>query len=379
MNEREKRLFLEQFVESETAIDELIVYAENKFIPKEQTSIIEDDPFISTWENYYQESLTNGSFDTLRKYLVQLQFPVEEGISKTESYRNTTLKGKQKLGGESIVLNQPDDVSFELYDSPIAGKIPAIVVQDEEDFNTIVCALANRNEPKKFPKSMGALFVNGIINWDRIHRLKSEWVKANPLGIWGLAFRSEILPKPHLYKDRIILLSTKGYSGIASNDIGMSEEEWTSASLVIRREHECAHLFTLQYYGSMANNIHDEIIADYAGITKVLGRFNKDWFLRFMGMEEYPKYRSGGRLQNYQSPNSLSKEAFEGLQTIVARISDTILEFDNNLGKIRSSEDHLDRIKSICETDMITMASSDGLDQLMNTYNSKKPSTVSWS
>jgi hypothetical protein len=376
MNEHDKKLFLKEFVSSESAVDELIRYAENKFIQKEQSSHLEDDQFLATWENYYQESLENGSFNTLKKYLVQLQFPVKEGMSNTEAYRNTTLKGKQKVGDEFLALNQPETVSFELYESSMGGKVPVIVVPDEEDFNTVICALSNKNEPEELPKSMGALFINGLANWDRIHQLKAAWTQKNPFGNWNQAFKHEMLPKPHLYKDKLFVLSTKGYSGIPASDMQMTEDEWKHSSLIIRREHEFAHLFTLQHYGCMANNIHDEIIADYAGITKVLGHFHKDWLLRFMGLENYPNYRSGGRLQNYQSPISLSKEAFQGLQSLVIRISENLSRFDENLGKIRSSEDHLDRIKCICETDMITMASSEGLDQLMNKYSRTKPTTV---
>lgn len=44
----------------------------------------------------------------------------------------------------------------------------------------------------------------------------------------------------------------------------------------------------------------DELIADYAGIVAAWGRYRADWFLRFVGLEDYPRYREGGRLQNYR-------------------------------------------------------------------------------
>ena len=378
MNENERRSFVGQFVKSEEAIDELIVYTQNKFVlPKGQAPEDPDDNrFIETWETYYRESQESGSFNTLKKYLVQLQFPVKKGISKTEEYIDTTLRGKQKLGEGSLVLDQPDRITFQLYEGPIVGKVPVIIVPNNEDFNTIICALSNKNEPKELPDSMGALFINGINNWDRIHKLRTNWLKKDPLVNWSETFKEHILPKPYLFKDKLIVLSTKGYSGIKSEDMGISEEEWMSSSLIIRREHECAHLFTLQYYGCMANNIHDEIIADYAGITKVLGRFNKEWFMRFMGLEEYPNYRVGARLQNYRSPIQLSLEAFDGLKVLVKKISEALLSFDTMLGNIATPGDHLARIKSICETDMITMASPKGLDTLVEKYNSKVLDTL---
>ena len=46
----------------------------------------------------------------------------------------------------------------------------------------------------------------------------------------------------------------------------------------------------------MRNNLHDELIADYAGITAAIGHYRAAWFLRFLGLEDYPTYRPGGRL-----------------------------------------------------------------------------------
>ncbi len=378
MNADERYVFLKQFVKDEKAIDELLVYTENKFIPKKDNPCLleEEEVYIETWEKYYQESKKIGAFETLKKYLVQLQFPIEKGISKTEAYINTTLRGKLKSGTSNLILNQPELIKLELYNSNVIGKVPVIIVPNNEDFNNIICALSNKNGPQELPKSMGASFINGINNWDRIYRLKENWLKHNRAGNWSLYFKEQILPKPYLFKDKLMVLSTKAYSGIKSDAIGVSKNTWKSSSLIIRREHECAHLFTLKYYGCMANNMHDEIIADYAGITKVLGEFNKDWFLNFVGLENYPKYRKGGRLENYQGPKKLSKGAFEGLKTIVKNVSDTIYAFDNELGKIKSATDQLNRIKSICEVDLITMASSRGIQKLMEIYNSKQVTTL---
>jgi hypothetical protein len=275
-----------------------------------------------------------------------------------------------------LVLNQPELIKLDIYKNDMIDKVPVIIVPNNNDFNTIISALSNKNEPQELPKSMGALFMNGINNWDRIHRLKRNWLKQNPIGSWNLHFKEQILPKPHLFKDKLMVLSTKAYSGIKNEDIGVSKSTWKSSSLIIRREHECAHLFTLKQYGCMANNMHDEIIADYAGITKVLGQFNKDWFLHFIGLENYPIYRKGGRLENYQGQKNLSKEAFEALKTLVKSVSETIYKFDTSLGKIKSTADQINRIKSICEVDLITMASISGTQKLIEKYNSKHVATV---
>ena len=371
MNEDEKYAFLRDIVKEEQAINELLVYSKNKFIlDKQKTNTLLEDSYVDTWKKYYEESKKTGVFETLKKYIVQLQFPVQKGISKTEAYINSTLRGKNNLNKSGLKLNQLDTLKLEIHKSALAGNVPVLIISDDEDFNTLVCALSNKNEPKELPKSMGASFINGINNWDRIHQLKADWLQGNSTGNWSLYFKENILPKPHLFKDKLIILSTKEYSGIKNESIGVSKNTWKSSSLIIRREHECAHLFTLKYYGTMANNMHDEIIADYAGITKVLGHFNKDWFLNFIGLENYPKYRKGGRLENYQGKNKLSNEAFEGLKMIIKNVAESIFQFDNSLGKILSETDQLYRIKSICEVDLITMASSKGKQKLMDKYNS---------
>lgn len=372
MFEKEKYLFLKKIIKNENAIDELLAYTENKFIKKKNNFSIQEGLFINVWEDYYQESKKIGVFETLKKYIVQLQFPIQKGISKTEDYINTTLKGKQKVSKLVLKLNHPNAIKLDIYKSDLSGRIPVLIVSNNEDFNTIVCALSNKNEPLELPKSIGASFINGINNWDRIKRLKANWLKQNPLGNWSLYFKEYIVPKPYLFKDKLMILSTKAYSGIKSESLRVSKKTWKFSSLIIRREHECAHLFTLKYYGCIANNMHDEIIADYTGITKVLGQFSKEWFLHFVGLENYPLYRKGGRLENYQGKNKLSKEAFEGLKWIIKNVSDTIYKFDNELGKIKSSVDYLNRIKSICEVDLITMASIRGNQKLMEKYNSKK-------
>lgn len=373
MNEDEKYAFLKGFVKEEQAIDELLVYSKNKFIINEQnTSSLLEDSYVYTWEKYYEESKKIGTFETLKKYIVQLQFPIQEGISKTEAYINTTLRGKNNLNKSGLKLNQPNALKLEIYNSALVGSVPVLIVPNNEDFIALVCALSNKNEPKELPKSMGASFINGINNWDRIHQLKTKWLRQNSARNWNLYFKENILPKPHLFKDKLIVLSTKEYSGIKRESMGVSINTWESSSLIIRREHECAHLFTLKHYGTMANNMHDEIIADYAGITKVLGHFNKGWFLRFIGLEDYPLYRKGGRLENYQGKNKLSVEAFEGLKRIIKNVTESIFQFDTNLGEIQSRTDQLHRIKSISEVDLITMASSKGKQKLMEKYNSKQ-------
>ena len=48
----------------------------------------------------------------------------------------------------------------------------------------------------------------------------------------------------------------------------------------------------------MRNNLLDELIADYMGITAAAGQYRSDWFLRFMG---WSRFRPTGRAPGYKT------------------------------------------------------------------------------
>ncbi|PTX62149.1 hypothetical protein C8N46_103247 [Kordia periserrulae] len=371
MNEQEKHEFLEKIVHSKEATEQLLSYCENKFIPA-KTKVATPDSYLETWEAYVAEASEKGVISTLKKYIPQLQFPVEKNISSSEVYKNATLRGRVVESDKKLQLRNPERIALELYKTPLIGKVPVMTVSNKDDFYTICCALGNKNEPKELPKSMGALFINGLNNWHRIKKLQTQWQAQHPYGNWNEEFKKNILPNPHLYKDKLIVLSISNYSNVSHTVVGKSETDWQKISVAIRKEHECAHLFTLQQYGTMANNMHDELIADYAGITKALGYYNKDWFLQFIGLENYPAYRKGGRLENYQEPVQLSTAALKGLQHIIKNAATAIEKFDHSLGNNTTDEERMRRIQTLCEVDLLTMASVKGEQQLIETYNTSR-------
>jgi hypothetical protein len=110
--------------------------------------------------------------------------------------------------------------------------------------------------------------------------------------------------------------------------MGMEEQQWNDLSLIIRREHESTHYFTRRIFGLMRNNLLDEIIADYIGITVACGSFRADWLLQFLGLEDYPNYREGGRLQNYLASASLSVDATIVLYRLVEAAARNLERFD---------------------------------------------------
>ena len=100
----------------------------------------------------------------------------------------------------------------------------------------------------------------------------------------------------------------------------------------------------------------DELLADYAGIVAAAGRYRADWFLRFLGLEDYPRYRRGGRLENYRGNPPLSDGAFRVLQTVAYRAAGAVEAFDERHAEAHSAPDGRARM-------LLTLAAL-GLDAL---------------
>jgi hypothetical protein len=288
---------------------------------------------VVAWEEYAAQARVVGAFESLKRVLVQLQFPIQEGISQTDAYRWATRKGVLVDGmaeATGLVLKQPEKLQLIIHQS-IAGAIPVLLTGNREDFVSLVQALTMRNEPKPIPASMGACMVAGFNNWDRIRQYRQQWEDKNPANCsessWAEEF-GRLIPHKELYQDRLILLSDGPYSDVPASEMGLSESQWRNLSLTIRLEHECTHYFTRRLFDSMRNNLLDELIADYRGIVAATGHYRADWFLRFLGLESFPNYREGGRLQNYRGQPPLSDGAFKILQALVKTAVENLERFD---------------------------------------------------
>ena len=319
---------------TEAETEELLRYNENVF-DHGQTYLgfpLEDEPFVEAWAQYARASEHGDVFDTLKEQLIQFQFPIQEGISQSDAYQAAIRRGH--LNGhaaqhQGLELVNPGALRLMLYPTP-AGRIPVLITTERADFVRLVQALTRRNEPQPIPPSMGACMVAGYNNWARIRALRLQWSTQHPGAIeaeWKQVFR-RIIPQKALYQDRFILLSDGPYSAVPAASLGLTDAEWRSFSLTIRLEHECTHYFTRRVLGSMRNALFDELLADYMGLVVALGRFRADWFLRFMGLERFPHYREGGRLQNYRGKPPLSDGAFQHLQTLVHSAAENLERFD---------------------------------------------------
>ncbi|MCU0534468.1 MAG: hypothetical protein MUD14_11310 [Hydrococcus sp. Prado102] len=321
-------------------IEELLAYNHNIF---DRSSLklpiqfpLPSEPHITAWEGYAAEARQVGAFEALKRVLVQFRFPIEEGISETENYRAATRKGvslENISEATGLVLHKPEKLQLFVHES-LAGAIPVLQTPHREDFVTLVRALTMRNEPKPVPAAMGACIVSGFNNWDRIRQYRRQWETVNPSNISEASWLEEfgrLLPQKQLYQDRFIILSGGSYSNVCASDMKLDELEWRRLSLTIRLEHECTHYFTRRLFGSMRNNLLDELIADYRGIVAAVGCYRADWFLRFLGLESFPDYREGGRLQNYRGQPSLSDRAFKILQALVKDAAENLQRCEREL------------------------------------------------
>jgi hypothetical protein len=309
---------------SPAAAEELLAYNANPFDLARLDSLqlpLADEPQLDAWREYAADASARGVFAALADRLVQLRFPVEKDISQSETYRAASRRGLRPAGPPRLALEDPQTLALSLHFTT-AGHVPVIVVPNRRDFVTLVQACSCRNEPEPIPDSMGACIVVGLNNWDRVarhrRRLEAERGGAMTEGEWATAFKA-LIPHKDLYQDRFIILSCAPYSAVPAAEIGLPDDQWRERSIALRLEHECTHYFTLRAFGVMRNNLLDEFVADFAGLAHAFGRYDAHLFLRFLGLEDYPSFRPGGRLGLYLGKPPLSPAAAAIIRHLVVR------------------------------------------------------------
>jgi hypothetical protein len=298
-----------------TEVIELLAYNQNLF-DWGLDEDLEPEAHVAAWQGYLTDAATVGVWESLRRRLVQLQFPVQLGMSEAEEYRSSTRRGiPVPTGMAGLQLRSPDCLELSIHQS-WAGPIPVIFAGDRADFELLVQALSRRNEPVPIPAAMGACMVAGFNNWDRIASYRRRWETQHGSDGWDREWR-RLIPHQALYQDRFIILSDSPYSNVAATALGVAEDVWRQQSRQIRLEHESIHYWTRRCLGSMQNNLLDELLADYWGLVAATGEYRADWWLHFLGLEGWPIYRSTGRMGNYQGTPALSAGAWEVLQSLV--------------------------------------------------------------
>src|SRR5258707_12643955 len=76
---------LESFGASDGEVPEILAYNENRFAPLGSDVPqfpLPDEPFVAAWDQYAREVREARGIAPLAKYLVQLQLPVQHGVSE---------------------------------------------------------------------------------------------------------------------------------------------------------------------------------------------------------------------------------------------------------------------------------------------------------
>lgn len=289
-----------------------------------------DEPFVDCWREWVAEAREHGAVEVLRRHLPQLAFPVRAGTSQDAEYRAATLRGLPTAGlaGATGLPLRPGRVEIALHASA-AGRIPVLIARGREEFTLLVQALLRRNEPVPVPATQGAAMAAGYNNWTRLRALEDRLeVPAGASEESRAEAWARLKEQKDLYQDRFILLSDGPYSAVPAEDLGLETEAWRALSLAIRREHECCHYFTRRLFGSMRNNVHDELAADYCGIVAAAGSFRAAWFLRFLGLEDPGGIRPDGRLALYLGEPPLGAGAAQRLAALARAAAIQLERFD---------------------------------------------------
>ncbi|MCK9224442.1 MAG: hypothetical protein M0Q02_05115 [Candidatus Muirbacterium halophilum] len=329
-----KRLeVVRNFTNDEKIINEVLLYNENKFVKNNYD--FTDELFVEEWKCYLEELSEYSLVEIFHKYIIQFCFPVKENISGEFDYINAVRNGKKPVFLQNPhCFNSPENINLEIIKTPV-GSIPVIFCKDRDDFENMLRIFVYKNEPIKIPNSQGACFVKGFNNWSRIEKLKNKWLeKGNLEENWQSYFSKNIIPFKELYQDKFIILSNSHYSGVSALNFDINEDEWLEKSYIIRREHEICHYYTLRKFNYIANNMLDEIIADFSGIIEAFGCYNKEKMFYFLGFENFPEIRNTGRFYNYFQNNKISSEAVEIIKELVYNsiiyIESFYINFHNN-------------------------------------------------
>ena len=264
---------------------ELSFIAENRFTVSPMEDAPQEEAFARDWEVMLSRH-TGAPWEMLGEMFVELSFPIGEGQSKTLEFLAALKRGTRPSSPQGAWYPAaPEGILAYLHPTP-AGRLPVIECENDSDFIRLLQSLAYRCEPRPVPDARGAAIIKNYNNWARVNMRRSGSIVGIP-------------EDPALYRDYIVLLSHRYYSGAAPEALGLESAEWRRKSLVLRREHEAAHYMTQRFYHSAKNEIHDEIIADFMGLTAAFGDYDPVKFLTFLGLENYPDYRPGGRLEIY--------------------------------------------------------------------------------
>ena len=204
----------------------------------------------------------------LQAALPQLRLPQVVGISSSELYKQSVLRGEH-LSADALAAagplpswERPQALTLWIAPHP-TGAMPVLQTPSWPDFELLVRALAHRAEPVVLADGVHAQAISGLIHWGLINR-------------FGRHSRA-----------RLIVLHQAPYGSVSAEHVpgGLGDAAWLAASTTLRLEHELTHLATKALLGTMRLNLLDELVADAMGMVAALGRFDAGLFGRCLGVD----------------------------------------------------------------------------------------------
>ncbi len=292
-----------------------------------------EEPQLEAWRRTVARSREVGAWRALVERFVQLRFPIREGIRGDPAYRAAVRRGAAPPPDASPLRpSDPGGIEIRLHAS-VAGRVPVIVARHRGDFETLVRALAMRNEPRPVPPAQGACLVAGLVDWERVARHRERWERERRGLHSGAGWAEEmrrLRARPALYQDRFVIATVGPYSGVAPPD-GRAAEAWERLSLRIRLEHECTHYLAVRAFGRLRHDLLEELLADWVGLLRATGSYDPALALRFLGLEG-EGIAPGGRLHVYRGDPPLSSGGFALLAGIARRGVEALARLTEALG-----------------------------------------------
>jgi len=249
-----------------------------------RTLPLPDPPGAAVWRLYEERAREEGAAKVLRGALVEFAFPVARGMSEDEEYQAATRRGAVPFFLDRATgLDFADPLGLEIlvHESP-AGAVPVLSSAERGDFELMVQALTQKNEPVPVPEDTGLVRVSGLVNWDRVKRLRKSFKAKNPSGDWEKRLR-ELAADPTSIRDDFFLLHRRPYGELDAGELDLDWDDWVDRSVRLVAEREATQAFLERVLGASAPSETLPLLQDYMGIVEALGGYRSDLALRLQG------------------------------------------------------------------------------------------------
>jgi hypothetical protein len=281
---------------AETLLSHLSRNLPAAFLPVDRAHL-GSEPFVVNWLSLLQEARRSSVRRVLEDTIFEFTFPVVKGVSSGLAHKALSMPSWAGAvpPRSTVEVGSPEWETPERWKltlcSTAGGLLPVIEPVSRRDFMLMVQAIIHRNEPVPVPDSIGAFLVSGYTS-RKIHREVREAIAQGQMAADAR--------DPRLWSEKFLLLSSGRYSGVPAQDMGMEDDAWIKISRLIRLEHEGCHYLVRRVYPRIVFGLHDELVADFAGLMSAFGEFRAAHFLRFMGIDDSGEAQPTGRFANYQ-------------------------------------------------------------------------------